>query len=200
MRSSVAMVLAAALAGGCAAPVEAPVAKSVAGAPLPGPVALRNPGFEADARPGANCATGWACTMHKDPDSFRFFADEAGAAQGARSFCVEPVKKEPWAFITQALFDKSLHGARLRFSIAMRLTDVVGRGAGPWAQVQVPGRPKQTVQKLVTKAQGWETHSVEFEVPANAEFVEVGAMLHGSGRACFDDARLEILRLAKNPV
>jgi hypothetical protein len=192
-----ALVLAAA---GCAAPGDAPPPKAAAPAPravaAPGPVTLRNPGFELDARPGANCATGWSCTMHADPKSFRFFADETG---GRRSFCVEPVKKEPWALVAQGVPIAALRGARLRFSIAMRLTDAAG-SAGPWAQVRGPARRPKTDQKLVKQASGWETHAVEFDVPAESITVEVGAMFRGTGRACFDDARLEVLQPGKNPV
>ena len=46
----------------------------------------------------------------------------------------------------------------------------------------------------------WETHAVEIDVPSDAVTLEVGAMLRGSGRACFDDARLEVLQAGKNPV
>lgn len=192
-------------AAACAAPGEVPVARygAAAVAPnvaVPGPVVLRNPGFELDARAGARCATGWNCTMHADPKSFRFFAEDAGASEGRRSFCVEPVTKEPWALVTQGVPHTALRGARVRFSIAVRLTDATGT-AGPWAQVRggTGGRP-HTQQKLVRQAAGWETHAVEIDVPSDAVTLEVGAMLRGSGRACFDDARLEVLQGGKNPV
>lgn len=188
---------------GCATPGDAPVAKPappVARATPPAapkfPV-LRNPGFELEALRGARCASGWHCTMHSDPNSFRFFAE---TADGRRSFCVEPVKKEPWALVTQGSFEPSLRGTRLRFSIDLRLAGVAGAGAGPWAQVRRTGAPLQTHQKLVKGSTPWESHAVEFEVPENAETVEVGVTLRGTGRACFDDARLEILRPGKNPV
>jgi hypothetical protein len=198
-----ASLLAASLAG-CVAPGDAPVASKAAGPA--GPAAgtlftLRNPSFEAETPAGARCASGWNCTMHADPKSFRFFADSEGAKEGARSFCIEPVTDEPWAMLTQGTYDQKLRGTRVRFSLAVRLANVSGRGAGPWAQVRAPGRPGvETHQKMVQSTTGWETHSVEFEVPTNATTVEVGAQLRGRGRACFDDARLEILRGPKNPV
>ena len=199
-----ALWLAAWLAAGCVAPGEAPVAAKPAAAagPLPGTLfTLRNPSFEAETPAGARCAVGWNCTMHADPKSFRFFLDPEGAKEGARSFCIEPVTDEPWAMLTQGTYDQKLRGTRLRFSLAVRLANVSGRGAGPWVQVRAPGRPgTETHQKMVQTTAGWETHSVEFEVPANATTVEVGAQLRGRGRACFDDARLEILRGPKNPV
>ncbi len=191
------------IVSGCAAPAEAPVARPappVAQAAPPAPPkfpALRNPGFELEAVRGARCAAGWNCTTHNDPDSFRFFVD---VSEGRRSFCVEAVKREPWALVTQGSFERSLHGARLRFSVDLRLTGVVGAGAGPWAQVRRTDAPLQTHQKLVKGSTSWESQSVEFEVPENAQTVEVGVFLRGTGRACFDDARLEVLRPGKNPV
>lgn len=199
-----ALSLAACLAAGCVAPGDAPVAAKPA-APA-GLVAgtlftLRNPSFEAETPAGARCAVGWNCTMHADPKSFRFFVDTEGAKEGARSFCIEPVTKEPWALLTQGTYDQKLRGTRVRFSLAVRLANVSGRGAGPWAQVRAAGRPRaDTHEKMVASTAGWETLWVEFEVPTDATTVEVGAQLRGQGRACFDDARLEILRGPKNPV
>ena len=196
-----ACALAGVLAAGCAA--DAPVAPK----PAPGALAagalftLRNPSFEAEMPAGARCAPGWSCTMHGDPKSFRFFDEPAGAKDGGRSFCMEPLTKEPWAVLAQGTYDQKLRGTRVRFSLAVKLANVAGRGAGPWAQVRLPGTPGlQTHQKLVQSTQGWETHSLEFDIPPNATTVEVGAMLRGTGRACFDEARLEILAAAKNPV
>ena len=203
MNRGASSVIAVALAAtGCATPGEAPVAKAAPAVQAPGAAqprfpALRNPGFEVEALRGARCAAGWNCTMHNDPNSFRFFVD---ATDGRRSFCVEPVKREPWALVTQGGFEPALRGARLRFTVDLRLADVAGAGAGPWAQVRRTGAPLQTHQKLLKGSAPWESHSVEFDVPANAETVEVGVMLRGTGRACFDDARLEVLRPAKNPV
>lgn len=188
------------IVAGCAVPGDAPPAKAATpaqpAAAAPGPVTLRNPGFELDARAGARCATGWSCTMHADPKSFRFFADESG---GRRSFCVEPVTKEPWALLTQGVPHVPLRGARLRFSIAMKLTEGTG-SAGPWAQVRPGAGGRLRTQQKLVKAADWESHSVEIDVPADAVTVEVGAMFRGTGRACFDDARLEVLQPGKNPV
>ncbi len=195
-------VLVAIAASGCAAPGEAPVVTPAATARATGPAtlkapALKNPGFELEASRGARCASEWSCTMHSDPKSFRFFADDT---DGRRSFCVEPVKSEPWALVTQSSFEPALRGTRLRFSIDLRLAAVAGAGAGPWAQVQRSGERAQTHQKLIKGSAPWATHVVEFDVPANAESVEFGMMIRGTGRACFDDARLEIVRAGKNPV
>ena len=191
-----ASLMAAILVAGCAtAPAPATRAR------FEGVFPLANPSFETPAAANDRCAHGWDCTMHSNTKSFRFFPEEKIAKEGKLSFCIEPVLKEPWALLTQGTFDKRLHGARLRFSLAVHAQAIGGRGggAGPWAQVRVPGQAVRTHQKMVPGTQGWETHVVEFDVPENATSVEVGAMLRGTGRACFDDARLEVLP-ARNPV
>lgn len=162
-----------------------------------GPFALKNPGFDAEMRKGARCATGWSCTMHGDPNSFRYFHDEVA---GRRAFCVEPLSKEPWALLTQGTYDTSLRGMRVRFTMSQHLTGVTGDGAGLWVHVVRPKPPLGHVESLTPKSAGWETRSVEIDVADDALVIEYGVILRGKGRACFDDARLEVLRPAKNPV
>jgi hypothetical protein len=208
MRS--ALLLSLGLLAACAAPTPpAPTPVAVARAPTvmppppppargPGPVVLRNPDFALEMPPHARCARGWNCTMHANPDSFRFFAVND---DGRPALCVEPTqKKEPWAIVSQGLRDPSLRGTRLRFSISMRLTDFKGRGAGPWAQMQRALRgAKPTIENLTAESGDWTTRSVEFDVPQDAVTAEVGMTFRGTGRACLRDARLEVLP-ARNPV
>jgi len=209
MKRALFAALSLAIAGCTTAPAPvAPVTVAPARAARPavnhapvGPYALRNPSFEVEPGVGANCAARWSCTMHGDPKAFRFFADASQSHDGKRSFCVEPLTKEPWAIIAQGIHDRTLNGARVRFTLSVRLENVGGQGAGPWAQVQREGvAARPTFQKLGKDTQGWEEQSVEFDVPADATIVEVGATLRGTGRACFDNARLEVLRTGKNPV
>jgi hypothetical protein len=202
-----AVALLALLLAGCAAappappPAPVPVARFEPPKPppprAPGPLPLRNPDFAADMPEDARCPPGWSCTVHGKPDAFRFFVERAG---GKAALCVEPVKKEPWAIAAQGLNDPALRGARLRFSIATRLVDVAGAGAGPWSQVQRARAPRQTVQKLSQGSSDWKTESIEFDVPADAITVEAGLMFRGTGRACFGEARVEVLQGPKNPV
>jgi len=204
------VLLACLLLAACQAPPPATVAP-VTAVRAPGPAgpknfapqgafALRNPGFELEAVAGGRCARSWHCTMHADPNSFRFFLDESQVAGGKQAFCVEPVTKEPWALLTQGILDKSLNGARVRFTLAVRVDNVAGEGAGTWAQVALRNGRKPTFKEFAKGTRGWQDQSVEFEVADDAVTVEVGAMLRGTGRACFDNARLEVLRPGKNPV
>jgi hypothetical protein len=166
------------------------------------PLALRNPGFEDDPHAGSSCASGWDCTMHADPNSFRFFLDEALPAQGKRSLCIEPLKKEPWGTASQGWFDiAQIRGGRVRFSAAVRLDAVTGDGAGPFVDAQgIGGGPIARAERLLQGTQGWQRIAVELDVPSGATLIEFGVTLEGRGRVCLDDARLEILRTKKSPV
>jgi len=151
---------------------------------------LRNPGFEAEVVAGARCAPGWDCTMHSNPEAFRFFQAEGMA--GGRGFCIERVADEPWALLTQALQGSRLEGIRgkrMRLSLAVRVEGAGGAGAGPWMLVQ--GAPPLHASRLASGTSEWQRLSIELTVPPHASVVEVGATLEGPGRACFDEARLE---------
>lgn len=197
MRVPAAMTLALAALGACAAqpPREPPASTE---APALREIALKNPGFEepATARP---CPSGWDCTMHADPKSFRFFLDERSPASGKASLCIEPAGKEPWALASQGVFDiAALRGARVRFSAAIRVEGVAGDGAGPY--VMARGASFAHDKRLVSGTRGWQRIAVEIEVPAGAPFIELGVALDGRGRVCADDVRLEVVRDPKSPV
>jgi hypothetical protein len=194
MTRALAAFAAAALLAACASGPQAPPAASNEF------VALQNAGFEADPPADSRCPPKWGCPMHSDPYSFRYFLDEAAPAEGKRSLCIERVRNEPWALATQALFDPSLRGKRLRLSLAVRIEGVT-MGAGPVVQVQDgTGTRLFHDERLITGTQGWQRLDLEFTVPADAAIVEVGATLRGPGKVCIDDARVEILRPAKSPV
>lgn len=180
---------------GCAAQEPASPAASAAAA-----IALKNPGFETGSDPQRPCAQGWDCTMHADPNSFRFFHDERSPALGKRSFCIEPITREPWALVTQGIHNPAFRGSVVRLSMAVRVDGVSGKGAGPWILIQTPGGGKVHEQKLVNGTRAWQRVEVEVAVPANAQIIEVGATLEGPGRACLDEVRLEVVPEKKNPV
>jgi hypothetical protein len=152
---------------------------------------LRNAGFEGAARAGERCPEAWSCTVHADPDSFRFALDGASPAEGVRSLCVERVTAEPWAVASQSVPAQALRGRRLRFSIAMRGERVSGPGAGPWVLVNGPAGMLMHEERVAPRGGAWERHAIEFTVPTQAIALELGATLQGPGRMCVDDARLE---------
>lgn len=176
----------------CAAPEKAPE-------PAAPTFGLKNAGFETAPDPQRPCALGWDCTMHANPQAFRFFHEERSPAGGKRSFCIEPLTNEPWALVTQGIHKPSFAGATVRFSIAVRVEGASG-GAGPWLLIQVPAGRNIHHQKLVTGTQGWQRVMLQVDVPADAQIIELGGTLEGGGRACFDDARIELVTGSKNPV
>lgn len=183
--------------GACAAaaPADKPRGEPAKGGPLalPKAVALKNAGFESAARADGSCAEHWSCTMHADPGAYRFGVDVSQPAEGKQAFCVERVTNEPWALVTQGLQDPKLRGTRLRFTASVRVERTDGGGAGPWALVHGPQGNLAHVQKLVQGTQGWQRLAIDFPVGQTAQILEVGMTLEGGGRACIDDARLEIL-------
>lgn len=185
MRLAIAFLLAALAA--CAA---APAQKTAASA-LPVGIALRNAGFEAPARPGERCPEDWSCFMHADPDSFRFALDRSSPGEGAQSLCIERVTHEPWAVASQSVHAESLRGRRLRFSVALRGEHLDGPGGGPWVLINGPTGMIVHEERVARLGPAWERRSIEFDVPAQAQALELGATLQGGGRICLDDARLE---------
>jgi hypothetical protein len=161
--------------------------------PAPGkPVPLANADFESAARAGERCAAAWHCSMHADPNSFTFTLVPE-AASGRQALCVDRVSKEPWAIATQAVPAEGLRGARVRFSIAVRTDGSEGATIGPLIFVHGQHNVVATAEQAVGLTRGWERVAVELQVAANARLVEIGAQMKEGGRACIDDARLELL-------
>ena len=176
-------LLAAALAG-CAA--SGPTAESRL-------VALKNANFEAD-KPSWGCAPGWGCSSHADPFSFRHEVDDTVSAEGKQSLRIERVRNEPWSLVTQGVLDPTLRGARMRFTLAVRVEGASGKGGGP--VVFIYGRGGSTIYHDQAQSSGtadWKRLTVEFDVPVDAETFSVGAILEGPGKLWIDAARLEHL-------
>jgi hypothetical protein len=177
--AGVALVLA-----GCAA-VEPPATPAAQG------MALRNAGFESPRRPDERCPVDWGCSMHSNPDSFRFWVETAGSGSGAQSLCMERVLSEPWATAAQSVPAVALRGRKVRFSLLMRGEGLDGAGVSPVIIATAGGATIAVEQQPARIGTQWRRYSVELVVPSQAEALEVGATLFGGGRACIDDARLE---------
>lgn len=172
----------------CAATPPQPPAPAVRVAEA---IPLRNAGFESAPRAGDRCPESWSCTMHADPDSFRFVLDPSSPAEGARSLCIERVTAEPWAVASQSVPAQALRGRRLRFSLAVRGEGLTGPGGGPWVLVNGPAGMLIHEERVAPRGTAWHREAIEFTVPAQAMALELGATLQGPGRMCIDDARLE---------
>ncbi len=174
--------------------------------PSPGftPIALQNSGFEEPTRPGERCAVSWNCTMHNDPHSFRFFHDEGGGTSGARGYCIESVGREPWGRMSQVLgMDKvvPLRGAHMRLSVAMKLDGVTAGTAGPLFIAQGgSGQLLGNAVNLQPASKGWQRLETEIDVPQGTFLLEMGVLLQGKGKVCFDDVRLERAARPAGPV
>ena len=160
-------------------------------APAANAIALRNAGFESPPRPGERCPVEWGCSMHSNPDSFRFWVEGRGAGAGAQSLCIERVLPEPWATAAQSVPAAALRGRKVRFSLLMRGEGFDGEGVSPIIIATAGGATIAIGQKLARIGTDWRRYSVELLVPPQAESLEVGATMFGGGRACVDDARLE---------
>jgi hypothetical protein len=195
MRRALVSVVGSLFMSGCiaAAPAHKPRGEPALSGPLASPrvVPLRNPGFENAPRSGERCPEHWGCTMHSDPDSFRFALELAAPAEGRQSLCIERVRDEPWSLATQEVDARPLRGARLRFSLAVRIDRAEGAGAGPYLVVSGPTGNLLHEERLLTRTEGWQRVGIDFAVAPTAQTFEIGATLQGGGRVCVDDARLE---------
>lgn len=202
MRRAIALALAAAFAPACmaAAPVRKPGGEPEPSRPLAVPrvVPLKNAGFENAPRSGERCPEHWGCTMHSNPDSYRFSLERAAPAEGKQSLCIERVASEPWSLATQAIDVTALRGAKLRFSLAVRVERAAGAGGGPFLLLHGPAGNLAHEERLLKKTDGWQRIALDFTVTPSAQMVEVGATLQGDGRVCVDDARLELSPHAKS--
>lgn len=154
---------------------------------------LANAGFEDKIAPG-DCAPNWGCSAHADPYSFRFFPGPGAPGGGSASLCVEPVKHEPWALITQSRFDPALRGRHLRLSLDAKLEGVTGHGAGAIITAHDGrGNTLASRRSVLTGTQDWKPLVVDLQVPEGAAEVAVGGILEGRGRLCIDNARVEVL-------
>lgn len=186
---------AALLLAACAAgpgPATAPAAPPPATSPV---LVLKNAGFEAIST-GARCPPGWGCSAHADPDAFAFRLDPAVKSEGRQSLRVERVTPEPWGLATQFVEAGKLRGARVRFSMALKLEGMEGNGAGPvFISQGASGVTLTSKQDLAKGTADWKRVALEFLVPRGAEGFEVGLLIEGPGKAWIDDARLEVLEM-----
>jgi hypothetical protein len=184
MRIAVLTLLAGWMSAGCAAPPAAEAWQ---------PLALANADFE-EGDAAANCPRGWACKMHANPYAYKFVLDTVKPPKGKRSLCVEPASKEPWAVVGQVSHDVP-RGARLRFSVSLRVEGGSEKGVGPFFAAQGgSGQVVRNEQNLVQGAFEWKRVEVELDVPPDASLMEFGVVFNLPVKACMDDARLEIRR------
>ncbi len=188
------------IVGGCAtgtdpaaqarAPVAAepaPQAPAAPGAALAGTrLPVRNADFEAEPLPRRNCPPTWWCTMHADPNAYRFRVESDSSGRG-RYLEVTRLTPEPWALVTQGVPAAGLAGRRIRLSVLVNAEKLEG-SAGPMLIFQgAGGRVIGHEMSLIPRGSGWRRTSTEIDVPAGAELVEIGLKVEGGGTVGFDD-------------
>ena len=111
---------------------------------------------------------------------------------------IRNLRPEVYGSITQSIPAAPHLGKTLRFSVWLRTEDVVanvyGKGATPLLQAFVGGSPAVSASFEVAAIAGtteWMRREVVIDVPAAAEWIEIGVMLTGSGTVWLDDAALE---------
>jgi hypothetical protein len=208
------LALAAAALAACAAPQQAPVvtppptaAKPPAPVVTPPPSAAKpaapavagavpviNAGFESTA-PGRrnNDPEGWFSHQHAGDLSYRFAVDPAEPRSGARSLRIENVGPEPYGAIAQSISAVSYRGKTARLTGWMRTRDT--NNAGLTLIVLANGIPVANnfmANEAVKGTTPWKRYTITLPVPANAEFIEIGAMMQGKGTLWLDDVELAV--------
>jgi hypothetical protein len=163
-------------------------------------ITLVNPGFES-LRPGMRGdPEGWSGIQHAGDLSYTFRLDAADPHTGAKSLRIDNVGPEPFGALFQQLPALGYAGKRLRFVAWLRTEDVRGSATGGGAvltlQAMQGGAPlawNHMRDAPVRGTTGWARYAIELDVPAQADQLEVGAMLHGPGRLWLDDADLAVV-------
>jgi hypothetical protein len=163
-------------------------------------IALVNPGFES-LKPGVRGdPEGWTGIQHAGPLSYTFKLDRDVRHDGAASLRIDNVGSEPFGAIFQQLPAATLRGRTLKLSAWLRTRDASGSytGGGAVLTLQAMQRGAPIAHNHMTAAPvkgttDWARHEITLAIPAIADQIEVGAMLHGPGTLWFDDVTLEVV-------
>lgn len=126
-------------------------------------------------------------------DRHRMFWQQGGARTGSRcARCeVDPGSEATWVKYYQGPITVT-PGAKYRFTAWVRAQEVVGNAG--W-YIHVNGDKPQLINRSGAwpGTFDWREVVIEFEVPPTGTDFQCGTMLHGTGTAWFDDAKLELL-------
>lgn len=182
----------------CVAPslaaTSAPAAKPATNVPL------ANPGFEEAPAQGRADPPRWASAQHAGDPSYTFTLDEDVHHEGARSLRIENIGREPYGVVYQSLPAAALRGRTARFAGWLRTRDAGGtrKGLGASLTLQamksgIPVAHNHMIDATVSGTHDWKRYDITLDVPADAETVEIGAMLRGPGALWLDDVELAVL-------
>lgn len=185
------ILLCAAWLAGCQTTESAPMSSLPPGVES---VELANPGFTADAN---GQIPGWSRLEHNKGQSYTFDADrEHYAVTRPNSMRIARYGPEPYGLTDQRLrVQPHWIGKTLRFSGYIRTRGVTGTGAALVMQARNGADEilafDQMDQRRVQGDQEWRQVSVQFKVPPNSYWLQVGAMLQDDGAMWIDDVALE---------
>ena len=177
--------LAVALLAACASP------QPPAPAATPPSAALVNPGFESSATSGRGDPEGWFSFQHAIEPSYRFSVDTVEPHGGARSLRIDNTGPDVYGAIAQSV-DAAPHAGKVaRYSAWLRtrdtrsavLTLVTLKGGTTVSNNFMADAP-------VSGTTPWTRYTITLPVPANADRIEIGAMLQGKGSLWLDDVEL----------
>ena len=154
-------------------------------------VDLRNAGFDAPPEAKRPCPTGWFCTVHANPNAFRF--EVVSAPGGNRYLRVSRLLPEPWALGRQAVPVSVRPGDRLRLSMLVNNEAVEGVAGPKIVLNDGTGNALKTESALWKPSPGWRRIGVEIEVVPGTSRAEVGFLIEGGGVTLLDDVRLDLL-------
>ena len=142
------------------------------------------------AQSATGLAQGWVPLQHVTVDAYSFAIDEQVKHSGAKSLRIARVAAEPFGSIVQSVSDATLRGRTVRFSAWLRTRDAAtGSGAGGGALIvqALRGGALAAYEHMraspVKGTTDWRQYSITLAIPADADAVEVGAMLVGPGNA-----------------
>jgi hypothetical protein len=157
-------------------------------------VSLTNPGFESTV-PGRrnNDPEGWFSHQHAGEVSYKFALDTADPRSGARSLRIDNVGPEPYGAIAQSVDAKPYRGKSARLTGWLRTRETAN--ASLTLMVLANGVPLANNFMSDAPVKGtttWKRYTITLPVSANAEFIEVGAMMQGKGTLWLDDVELSV--------
>ena len=177
--------------------VSTPGATAASAIPVGRAVILANPGFES-ANPGrGGNPEGWAAQQHSGAPAYAFTQDTAVKHTGERSLRIDNLRPEVYGSVLQRVPVAGLAGGKLRLSVWLKTRDVhgndFGKGATPVLQAMVGGSPAASAPYDTAALAGtsdWVLREVTLAIPQNAEAIEIGVMLTGTGTVWLDDVAL----------
>jgi hypothetical protein len=163
-------------------------------------VPLVNPSFESSKRGIGGGPEGWVAIQHAGPLSYTFNPDSSVRRGGAASVRIDNVGPEPFGAIFQQIPALALRGRSLRLVGWIKTRDVSGSATGGGAVLMLQAMKGGAViaydhmrDNPLKGTTDWTRREITLAIPAAAEQIELGAMLHGPGSLWLDDVEIEIL-------